>query len=114
MASEPTSLPSGGLAATAGPTTTFYLQLLATGAVVFLAAIYVRRERLYPSLPVVFLQEEKDFNKAKQDWLSRAGDVVAYGLQTVRPPSRSPHILLLLFFPLHACQIRGTARLVAC
>ncbi|KAL1623791.1 hypothetical protein SLS54_004252 [Diplodia seriata] len=68
--------------------TTFYLQLFSTAAILLLAAIYVRREKLYPALPVAFLQEESDYGKAKQDWRTRASEVVAHGLSIVRaiPP----------------------------
>ncbi|KAL1648809.1 hypothetical protein SLS58_001989 [Diplodia intermedia] len=66
--------------------TTFYLQLFATAAVLLLAAVYVRREKLYPALPVAFLQEGSDYEKAKQDWRTRAGEVVAHGLSIFRRP----------------------------
>ncbi|KKY28744.1 putative cytochrome p450 [Diplodia seriata] len=66
--------------------TTFYLQLFSTATILLLAAIYVRREKLYPALPVAFLQEESDYGKAKQDWRTRASEVVAHGLSIFRKP----------------------------
>ncbi|KAB2579617.1 Cytochrome P450 monooxygenase trt6 [Lasiodiplodia theobromae] len=70
----------------ANQSTTFYLQLVATAVVLLLAAIHVRRERLYPVLPVAFLQNEKDYEKAKKDWGTSAKEVVAHGLNIFRKP----------------------------
>ena len=80
----------------ANQSTTFYLQLVATAVVLLLAAIHVRRERLYPVLPVAFLQNEKDYEKAKKDWGTSAKEVVAHGLNIVRSPLHSAS----LFSPL--------------
>lgn len=76
--------PSNSLPPAHSGGTTLYAQLFATAALLFFAAVYIRRERLHPAIPVVFLEEGKDYNKARQDWRTRAADVVNYGLNQVR------------------------------
>ncbi|OJD31824.1 cytochrome p450 [Diplodia corticola] len=98
---------------TASQHAAFYLQLFATASVLLLAAVYARREKLYPALPAAFLHEKNDYEKAKRDWTTRASDVVSHGLRAFQKPFQvvSPVGLKIVLPNSYANEIKSDSRL---